>query len=250
MFEPARRVARLLAAGRAENLVASNRATGAEMLREQGYIVTPKLLDEQDCGRLDAHLDAMNGHLPGDRTLLDARWCRDLARHLASHPLLANLLPREHVAVQCTYFEKSLLQNWLVPLHQDLSVPVAEKVAHTALTGWSRKGDQVFVQPPAALLELLIAVRLHLDDCSCDDGPLMVVPGSHRQGRLNSHQASAARDRDGTVACEVARGAALVFHPLLLHASSKATGQSRRRVLHFLFAPKVPPFGLRWSNVA
>ena len=47
-----------------------------------------------------------------------------------------------------------------------------------------------------------------------------------------------------------AAGAALVLRPLLLHASSKASGESRRRVLHFLFAPADPPNGLRWQHAA
>jgi hypothetical protein len=39
----------------------------------------------------------------------------------------------------------------------------------------------------------------------------------------------------------------MAMRPLLLHASSKATGSSRRRVLHFLFGPPALPFGLEWA---
>jgi hypothetical protein len=35
---------------------------------------------------------------------------------------------------------------------------------------------------------------------------------------------------------------------LLLHASSKATLPNRRRVLHFLFAPSSPRYGLEWND--
>ena len=36
--------------------------------------------------------------------------------------------------------------------------------------------------------------------------------------------------------------------PLLLHASSKATGARRRRVRHLLFGPRRPPLGLAWAH--
>lgn len=40
------------------------------------------------------------------------------------------------------------------------------------------------------------------------------------------------------------------MRPLLLHASSKATGRSRRRVLHFVYGPAQLPSGLRWHEAA
>jgi predicted protein tyrosine phosphatase len=42
------------------------------------------------------------------------------------------------------------------------------------------------------------------------------------------------------------RGGALVMRPLILHASSKATSLSQRRVLHFVFGPPRLPLGLEW----
>jgi hypothetical protein len=50
------------------------------------------------------------------------------------------------------------------------------------------------------------------------------------------------------VACTLERGDVLVMRPLLLHASSKASGFGMRRVLHFLFGPPTLPNGLRWPH--
>ncbi|MFZ6674304.1 phytanoyl-CoA dioxygenase family protein [Undibacterium sp. Xuan67W] len=185
----------------------------------------------------------------GTRQLLEMPWCADLAKRMAQHEQLAPLLPLDPVAVQCTYFEKSLDQNWLVPLHQDLSIPVAEKVDHPELTGWSEKEGRYFVQPPIAVLEQLVAVRLHIDDCGEEDGALKVVPRSHRLGRLSGAAASSARDQFGETTCSVPKGAALIMRPLVLHASSKATGLSKRRILHFLYGPASLSHGLRWHHV-
>jgi hypothetical protein len=152
------------------------------------------------------------------------------------------------VAVQCTYFEKSASRNWLVPIHQDLSIPVARRVDEPSLRGWSEKEGALFVQAPAELLAQLVAVRLHLDACGADDGPVRVLPGSHRLGLIDPQAAVLMRSTGAEVTCEAEPGDALVMRPLLLHASSKATGRSRRRVLHFVFGPRVLTHGLAWRQ--
>lgn len=184
----------------------------------------------------------------GQRDMLARPWCRALAHRLQQLPALAGLIPASAVAVQCTYFEKTAARNWLVPLHQDLSIPVAERVDAPGLHGWSDKDGALFVQPPAPLLQSLLAVRLHLDPCQADDGPLRMVPASHRQGVLAADAAQALRTTMGDTACHADAGTALVMRPLLLHASSKAGGTGRRRVLHFVFGPAQLPWGLRWPD--
>jgi len=165
----------------------------------------------------------------------------------AMRPLLG-IFPATAVAIQCTLFDKSTTRNWLVALHQDLSVPVRERIVHPDFTGWSGKEGVLFVQPPQAILESLVAVRVHLDDCGPGAGPLRIVPGSHRHGRLSDAEARRLRETQGEFSCLAKIGDALLMRPLLLHASSKATAPSRRRVLHFLFGPAEVPYALRWNN--
>lgn len=87
---------------------------------------------------------------------------------------------------------------------------------------------------------------LHIDECRLPDGPLRVVPMSHKNGRLSNHAALEMRDQIGEVICPVEKGGALVMSPLLLHASSKASGESKRRVLHFVYGPTILSHGLTW----
>jgi hypothetical protein len=51
----------------------------------------------------------------------------------------------------------------------------------------------------------------------------------------------------GEITVHSPRGGALVMRPLLLHASSKATSPTHRRVLHVLFGPTDLPLGLEWA---
>ncbi|WP_235507214.1 phytanoyl-CoA dioxygenase family protein [Acidovorax sp. Leaf78] len=234
-------------------------ATATALLEAQGFVLVPGVLQPAECSALAHDLNAnmqapdRGGHRAhsasgGQRDLLNRPWCQALARRLQQCPALADLLLASAVAVQCTYFEKTPARNWLVPLHQDLSIPVAERVDAPDLNGWSDKDGTLFVQPPAPLLQTLLAVRLHIDPCHADDGPLRVVPASHTQGVLAADAARALRDRAGDVPCLADAGTALVMRPLLLHASCKTSGTSKRRVLHFVFGPAQLPWGLRWRG--
>lgn len=126
-----------------------------------------------------------------------------------------------------------------------MSIPVAAKINHPELIGWAEKEGSIFVQPPDTVLNEFVAVRVHIDECGENDGPLRVVVGSHKYGRIKNEGALALRDQIGETLCAVSKGGALLIKPLVLHASSKSTGHSKRRVLHFVFAPPELPFGLK-----
>jgi hypothetical protein len=110
----------------------------------------------------------------GSRTLLMQPWCKELAARLAQNAAVHYLLPADAVAVQCTLFNKSPDKNWLVSLHQDLSIPVKRRVDGSECSGWSEKEGQVYVKPPVAVLEQLVAIRVHVDECTAKNGPLRV----------------------------------------------------------------------------
>ena len=212
-----------------------------------GYAMLPAMADAAALSRIDAALTA-SGPLVGARQMLQLDWCAALAEVLRGQLVAAGLLPVESVSVQCALFEKSLEHNWLVAPHQDLSIPVRARVANAALTGWSEKDGMLFVQPPVSVLATMLALRLHIDDCSVDDGALKVVPGSHLGGRLQDPDKGRLRAELGEVLCPVDAGGGMAMRPLLLHASSKAVGTSRRRVLHFVFGPARLPDGLAWGE--
>ena len=150
------------------------------------------------------------------------------------------------MAVQCTLFDKSPTKNWLVAFHQDLSIPVSSRVNSPECSGWSEKAGHLYVQPPVSVLERLVAVRVHIDNSPAQSGALRVVPYSHMEGRIDPNRAEALRQHHGETVVPVAQGGVLVMRPLLLHASSKATSLTPRRVLHFVFGPPSLPLGLEW----
>jgi len=222
--------------------------TLAQSFEREGYAVVEAAVSADDLVHVEAQLDALPLDRAGTRNLLNLSWCQRLVGALRECDPVASLLPRGAVAIQCTLFEKSHSRNWLVPLHQDVHIPVQERIEHRSLTGWSEKEGILYVLPPPEVLEALVAVRVHIHACTSANGPLRVVPGSHRHGRLSESSVAAARSESSEKVCLVVAGGALVMKPLLLHASSKATKPSLRRVLHFLFGPRDLPYGLRYAH--
>ncbi len=218
-----------------------------QSLADNGYAVIPGVIRGQDIDRISNELSTLPADKVGSRRLLNADWCMALAELLASDSRLRTLLPLDACAVQCTSFVKTIDSNWLVSLHQDLSIPVAERIASPQWSGWSDKEGETFAQPPIAVLDQLVAVRLHLDDCNEQNGALRVVPGTHRLGRMDSTRAAHERHAHGERIVSVPTGGVMVMRPLLLHASSKISIELQRRVLHFVYGPPNLPNGARWA---
>ena len=113
---------------------------------------------------------------------------------------------------------------------------------------WSMKADVLHVQPPAATLERMLTVRLHLDPCGEENGALRVLPGSHTHGKIPENEIAGFREIMTEEVCAVGLGGALLMSPLLLHASSPASVPGHRRVVHLDFASTQLPDGLEWFS--
>jgi hypothetical protein len=149
--------------------------------------------------------------------------------------------------VRAIFFDKNPKANWLVPWHQDLAIAVTERIEVQGFTGWSVKEGVLHVHPPTEILENMITIRLHLDDCGNENGPLKLIPGSHRAGKLAAPEIRRVVKSTGAVTCEISKGDLLLMRPLILHASSAATQPSHRRVLHVEYAAGKLPNGLSWT---
>lgn len=82
----------------------------------------------------------------------------------------------------------------------------------------------------------MLALRLHLDDSNSDNGPLRVLPGTHRQGVLTDAEIQRLGSKIEPVTCLVSCGGVLAMRPQLVHASSKSRSDAPRRVLHIEYA--------------
>jgi len=115
---------------------------------------------------------------------------------------------------------------------------VAHRVEAPGYGAWSNKEGVVHVQPPVSVLEQMLAIRIHLDDCGPQNGPLRVVPGSHRHGRLDRAAIEDWQRRVSPLVCHVPSGGLIIMRPLLLHSSLAAEAAGRRRVIHLSSPPR------------
>jgi ectoine hydroxylase-related dioxygenase (phytanoyl-CoA dioxygenase family) len=93
----------------------------------------------------------------------------------------------------------------------------------------------------------MLAIRIHLDECGTDNGPLRVVPGSHKLGFLSDAQIQN-WPKDNAMTCIARPGDAVLMRPLLLHSSTAAKVPSSRRVVHLEFAADQLPAGIEWRD--
>ena len=211
-------------------------------LETAGYsVVDPALKPEavdrlvDELGRLDPVLRAS-----GRGGLRNVLRLAPGVLHVMQHPAVSGIvhsaLGTEAFLVKGILFDKNPGANWNTPWHQDLTIAVQAQAEAAGYGPWSVKAGVIHVQPPVTVLERMLTVRIHLDDCGKSDGALRVLPGSHRHGEIAGHSARAARERYPEVTCEVSRGGILAMRPLLMHASSSSATPKRRRVLHLEFA--------------
>lgn len=160
---------------------------------------------------------------------------RDFAASPQMLDLVEPILGKGAFAVRALFFNKTPDSNWLVPWHQDLTICVRERLAVDGYGPWSRKGGIDHVQPPARVLENMLAVRIHLDRADSLTGGLRVLPGS-AWGGFPQFKSS----RVDPVACDVDAGG------IILHSSSRSRTPGARRVIHIEYANCDLDGGLAW----
>jgi predicted DNA-binding transcriptional regulator YafY len=145
------------------------------------------------------------------------------------------------------YFDKTPDANWYVTWHQDVVINVAEKIEQEGFSGWTKKFGVYGVCPPEEILKNTFTIRIHLDDADETNGALKVIPGSQNK-RLSDEEINLIAQNSIPYICEVEACGIHIMKPLLLHASSKATSQKHRRVIHLEFNTMKLPGRLAWAE--
>lgn len=235
-----------------------SRAMYIEEIESNGYAVIQNLLDP----RMVAELVDQLARIPrsnatkqrgdsyfGIRNLLSiAPFVHELACSPSVKSIVGPVAGTEAQIVRGIFFDKTPEANWKVAWHQDLTIAVRNKREIAGFKCWTLKAGITHVQPPASVLEKMLALRLHLDDANEKTGALKVIPGSHKYGRLSSTDIERVRREKQPVLCSVKSGGALAMRPLLLHSSSVSSAGLHRRVIHLEFSSGNLPDGLEWHR--
>ncbi len=236
-------------------------AGNSHSMADDGYVLLDQLLDRRTCVAFAEQLSKAAASA-GQRHLIDhaavqlllhdprlIEAVRDIFGGKASSPASSSApAPASAFAFKATLFDKHSEQNWLVAWHQDVTIPVAAKHDVPGWTAWSVKDGVDYVCPVDRVLRAVVALRIHLDDCHAENGPLRVLRGSHVLGHVPQSKVAGMADSFETDIIEGDAGSAVFMKPLLIHASSKATVDARRRVLQFEFAAIDLPVPLAWHR--
>jgi ectoine hydroxylase-related dioxygenase (phytanoyl-CoA dioxygenase family) len=196
------------------------------------------LADASVTGRSGARVfrqDSLNGILGAEGSI--GRFAAALLGE-AAHP------------VRAIVFDKTAEINWSVPWHQDRTIAVRARREVPGFGPWLVKAGVTHVEPPFEIIAGMITIRAHLDDCGADNAPLLIVPSSHRCGRIPAGETAETARRLGHAVCCAHAGDVWVHATAVVHASERARAPSRRRVLQIDYANRQLPGGLEWLGIA
>jgi hypothetical protein len=234
--------------------------TASECLAHQGFALVPSGLPATEIANLaalltsslnderpDSHPLASRGTVYAARNPLDVLPdVQSIWRSSSLGDLLREILGASFGLVRGLYFDKPPGRSWWLPWHKDLTIAVRDNsLPSQRFTRPTFKAGVPHVIAPVELLEQMLTVRLHLDEVTSENGPLLVLPGSHLTGITIPESAAS------PVTILADSGEALLMRPLLAHSSGDSTpGTNRhRRILHLEFAPREElPDGYAWQR--
>ncbi|MEJ2610778.1 MAG: phytanoyl-CoA dioxygenase family protein [Candidatus Thiodiazotropha sp.] len=176
-----------------------------------------------------------------------------IKRMALSNPLIeiAKIILGENARpVRSVFFDKLKGANWNVAWHQDTSIALKDKHETSGFGPWTKKQGVVHTEPPVEYLANTLTLRIHLDKANTETGVLRVVPGTHKDGRVESSKIVKIVENSTVIECEANPGDVLLMNPLLFHSSRKAVHPDHRRIIHIEYSAMALPHPLKWFECA
>jgi ectoine hydroxylase-related dioxygenase (phytanoyl-CoA dioxygenase family) len=207
-------------------------------MQDRGFWIIEGVFSELECTALTDELatSSVGRSRAGARHLMSEPAVRRVASDGRLLAIARQALGENAVPYRATLFEKSKESNWLVVWHQDTALPLARRFDTEEWGPWSTKVGILYAHAPTWALERILALRLHLDASFRENGPLRVIPYSHRLGVLSDDEVFHTARQQPHEECYLRRGGVLAMRPLIIHSSQKALSNAPRRVLHLEYA--------------
>lgn len=208
--------------------------------REQGYVVLHDVVPKE---RLAAVIDETERMVDGARSISEPTAALDLdPAHTPAHPRLRRIKsPHQHSAFFHAFAAEPFIVDLLSPL-----MPSGVRVHNTKINmksaghGEAIEWHQDWAFYPHTNDDVL-AVGLYLDDCTLENGPMLVIPGSHHGPVYNHHESGyfcgaisatdVASQVDKAIPLTGPAGTLTIHHARLLHGSAVNRSASPRRFL-------------------
>ncbi len=210
-------------------------------IKNPGYWIEKDVFSELECSAILEVLSQseIKRSRAGTRNLMAVAEIWKLAHSARLLRICEKICGHAMIPYKATLFEKTGKANWLVAFHQDTALPLENDVQGNGWGPTSIKQGVHFVHAPSWALSQILAIRIQLDESNSGNGPLRVIPGSHRKRLMSDVEFKQKMASEKEVECIAGKGSVIAMSPLLLHASSKAINDKPRRVLHFEYAPSL-----------
>jgi hypothetical protein len=217
----------------------ANGMSSREAIERNGFAMIPGVLSSQVITAILADLEdaTLRRTRAGVRHAFDSAGIARLSRDPQLLEMAQDVLGVDAFPFRATLFDKSSTANWLVVWHQDTALPIQERRETPGWGPWSVKDGAIYAHAPAHALSQVLALRVHRDDPTAKNGPLRVLPATHKLGILSDDAMHQLSTEIAPVDCLVAQGGVLAMRPLV-HASSKSQVAAPRRVLHIEYASR------------
>lgn len=209
-----------------------------QTIEENGFAILPELFSREYLDRLLLKINesAKRRSRAGVRHALGLLPVAELSQQPQMIELARSILGPDAFPFRATLFDKSTTANWLVVWHQDTALPLRSRMELPGWGPWSVKDGIHYAHAPTDPLSKVLALRVHFDDSTTENGPLRVLAGTHRLGVMSDDSVHEVATRITPVDCVVPKGGVVAMRPLLIHSSSKSQTLMPRRVLHIEYA--------------
>lgn len=231
-------------------------AASLDHFAQHGYVMLPAVFSACDMESLAERLSAAleersnasilrsRGRTYGSRNLLETfPEIVAVLRRPALQRFVTAILGPDAGMVRALFFDKPPDRSWSLPWHKDRTIAVKQNDLASALFQKpTMKAGVPHVEAPESVLERMLTIRIHLDAMTETNGPLFVMPGSHRESDPQPLPPVEVHANVGDV---------LAMRPLLSHSStvSQPGTSSHRRVIHIETAASAElPDGYEWYS--
>jgi ectoine hydroxylase-related dioxygenase (phytanoyl-CoA dioxygenase family) len=202
-------------------------------------------------------IEAIKAEVSIDHEIVRRTGIRNLEKKFASiadvaaDPVISSiaetLLGGTPQLIRALFFDKTPQRNWFVGWHQDRTVTLNRRLEMAGWGLWTEKEGVHHVQPPSEVLDLMVTIRIHVDDADEVGGCLQVIPRSHELGIMTQDAIARAVATSTPHACAAAAGDVVIMRPLILHSSPKSRRHAHRRVVHLEYSSHELPAGISWA---
>lgn len=162
--------------------------------------------------------------------------CTEIMQQLS---LRHTIIDRNYVPVRAILFDKNQDINWSLGWHQDRTICVKDFIDTPNYGPWTIKQGHHHVEPPFSILEDMLTMRIHLDDVTADNAPLLIAKGTHKLGKVRQVDTLKTVKEYEEHICTALAGDIWIYSTPILHASKKSKIQKRRRVIQIDFSKKL-----------